>query len=235
MADAISELRREIHRRGYDTRKTNDNHYEILTSEGELVRTKKGIPITIPSTPGGGRGMNNAVAVLRDAGVLPRPAQSTSPRQIKMKLDQDRLKQYCTVLRGELVALMADYNLRQVDVYQYADHYASQHGLPVPSNPQGVVSKFLKGTNLMNANYQWLSSAVGAIKANEGIPAMTTDVVPTPPEPKGIEVEGESRVKARKIPSLAFDAMRLMYQTDPNDVEIREVVDRIAALEMHDS
>lgn len=233
MADAIAELRREIHRRGYDTRKDNAGHYEVFDAEGKMVRTKRGKPVKIASTPveGRSRSLANTVSMLRSAGVLPPPTKVKPRQESKVKLGRDRLAQYSKVLRDELVRLMELYELNQAQVYRYADYYAGQHGMPVPSNPQGVISKFLKGTNLMNKNYQWLSAAVSAIKANEGIPDMTTaDETPEPQE-TGVEVEGTSTTPKR-IPSLAFDAMRLMYADSPDDAEIREVVEKIARLEL---
>jgi len=241
VATAIDELRREIHKRGYDTERDGKGHYNIF-KDGEIVRTKKGIPLEIPSTPSTHRGVNNAVARLRDAGVLPKPAEVKRRNgNGKVKLDRDRLKQYSDALRVEVQTLMRDHKLTQSDISHYADYYASQHGIAVPSFGQGVISKFLKGQYLSNPNYKWLSSAVSAIKANkgeipkanetrglmqkqadragEGIKVVTEDPTPTPLPPR--------------LPKLAFDVMQLCYAEEHNDDAIRAIVEEVAKMELN--
>lgn len=235
MADAINELRRELHKRGYDTRRNQAGHWLVIDPQGEEVRTKKGQPITLPSTPSDHRGINNAISTLRNAGVLPRPSTSTPVRIRKGMVEPEKVNS----LRDELTKVMKGYNLRQTDIIHYGDYYHAQHRLDVPGHPQTLLSSFLKGKSLGAAGYSYVERTLAAIKSLDGnIPraeelrGRTTVHEPLPPDEVGVEVEGEPRPKSQKLPDLAFDAMRLMYANEKDDTAIREVVERIARLEL---
>jgi hypothetical protein len=242
MADAINELRRELHKRGYDTRKNTANHYVVFDSQGDEVRTKTGKPITLPSTPSDTRALNNVVATLRDAGVLPKPKEVKATHRAA-KLKKAQLRQYSDALRVELTTVMRDYRLNQTDVYHYGNWYADQHGLPhpPPANAQTMISTFLRGRSLGNESYDYLTRTISAIKASNGdvpkaaqIRRMMTASEPDTPkdEPKEIEVVGESKVKVVKTPQLAFEVMQAIYREDNDPDLILDLVTRVAKLEL---
>jgi hypothetical protein len=231
MADAVSELRRELHKRGYDT-KREGAHYKVYNGDGNVVRTKKGQPLSLPTTPSDRRALNNSISNLRDAGVLPRPRVVRTQK----KVPRTTLIDQSAELRGELRAAMEEYKLSQAEVSHYADYYAGQHGISVPSFGQGVVSKFLKGTYLSPANYMWLSSALHAIKAEGGkIPKgeALKEKIPQPSEDVGVEVEGESHVPIKApLPDLALETMSMIYREDRDHDAILDLIHRIARLEL---
>src|SRR5215467_7455053 len=103
MASEVQQLRDRIHREGYDTRKTPDGHWEVIAPNGDVVRYRSGTPLRFPSTPSDRRSMKNAVAQLREAGVLPQPAARVVKRDNgkgeALKLGRDSLKQYSDTLR----------------------------------------------------------------------------------------------------------------------------------------
>jgi hypothetical protein len=238
MATQIDELRRAIHKEGYDTR-LSGGHYQVFDAEGKPVRHKtSNNPITFASTPGGGRSIDNIVATLRRNGVLPTPAAPKPRTNGGKKLGRQRLAQYCSVLRDELKKIMAEADppLRQADVWRYADYYAGQHGLAVPARSEVTISQFLKGGNLNDVNYKWLSAAVSAIKANEGKIPRSGELqkMPSPKdEPKPIEVEAEDPKPApNKLPKLAFDLMQAIYNPDKDHDTIRALIDEVARLEL---
>jgi hypothetical protein len=180
--------------------------------------------------------MKNAVSQLRQAGVLPQPAEAKhedNGRGEALKLKRTELKVYSDALRGEVVALMAKGNLTQADIYHFADRWAQAHQIPVPGFPQGVMSKFLKGKTLSNVSYRWLTSAVSAIKRNEGKIPDTPEVVKNETNPKGIEVESDSpRQLPAKLPELAFDVMQTIYKEEKDDDAIMALVLEVAKLEL---
>jgi hypothetical protein len=243
MADAIAELRREIHKRGFDTRKSNKGHWQVFSAQGDIVRTKKGNSIEFASTPGGGRSIANTVAMLRSAGVLPRPTE-VKPRKASTKLTKERLSQYSNSLREELKILMQAHDLTQSDVWHYAWYYNAQHPprlLASEASVQTTVSRFLRGAGLGNEAYTLLSAAVSAIKAANGdIPRaaeIRTQLTASAPQPEqakvvGIEVEGESHAHPTRLPKLAFEAMQLIYREDKDHDAIMALVATIAKLEL---
>lgn len=236
MADQVTELRQRIHKEGYDTRTSLDGHIEVIDPDGNVVRHKSGKPLRFPSTPSDTRGMKNAVAQLRDAGVLPRPARGRrrdNGRGEAQHIPRTVLKQYSDALREEVKTLMVEHDLTQANIYHFADRWAATHGIPVPSFPQGVMSKFLKGGSLNNANYRYFTAAVSAIRRNEGkipdIPYVTT----TEGEPgASIEVVAEEPTRLpTKLPTLAFDAMQMIYKEEKDHDAIMALVLEIAKLE----
>jgi hypothetical protein len=236
----VDELRREIHKRGFDTERDGKGHYNIF-KDGEIIRTQKGVPLTIPGTPSDHRALKNAVSILRDHGVLPKPAEvKANGHRQNVKLKRDRLKQYSDALRGEVVELMKKYGLSQSDISHFADYYAHQHGSHRPTFGQGVLSKFLKGTSLGNENYNWLTQAVSAINAAEGqIPKAdeTRGMMSRQKEKaeKGIEVVTEEKVKPMppKLPKLAFEVMQMIYKEEKDDSDVIDLVHKVAKLELN--
>jgi len=238
MASEVQQLRDRIHREGYDTRKTPDGHWEVLTPKGDVVRYRGGTPLRFPSTPSDPRGLKNAVAQLREAGVLPQPAarvvKRDNGRGEVLKLKRTELKVYSDALRGEVVALMEKGNLTQADIYHFADRWAAEHGIPVPSHPQGVMSKFLSGNMLSNLSYRYMTAAVSAIKRNDGvIPEMERAIVQEKNEPKEIEVETSNPGYKGpvKLPQLALDTMQMIYKDEKDHDAIMALVQDIARLE----
>jgi hypothetical protein len=244
MADAIAELRREIHKRGFDTRKNNKGHWQVFDAQGDIVRTKKGNSIEFASTPGGGRSIANTVAMLRSAGVLPRPTE-VKPRKTSTKLTRDRLKQYSDTLREELVQLMKTHDLTQSDVWHYAWYYNTQHPpllMSSEASAQTTISRFLKGHGLSNSGYAFLSAAISAMKSLNGdipraaeIRTRLTASAPQPEQAKvvGIEVEGESPTRSvAPLPDLAFRTMSMIYREDKDHDAILDLVGEIARLEL---
>jgi hypothetical protein len=242
MANDITQLRDRIHREGYDTQKTGDGHYIIVGRQGEVVRHKSGKPVTIPSTPGGSpKDLKRYVSILRDAGVLPKPAQAKvkSNGKSTTKLGRDTLKTYSDALRLEIADLINQHNLRQSDIYNFADAWAIQHGMPKPSHSAGVLSKFLKGGSLTNEKYVWLTSALSAIKRNNNqIPSMAHPQRKEEPEPAAeepgatIEVAGESAPRQAQLPQLAMDVMQTIYREDKDHEAIMNLVQQVARLEL---
>jgi hypothetical protein len=239
MANPVQELRQRIHKEGYDTRKTTDGHWEVFAPDGNKVRFKSGMPVLIADTPRSENSLKKAVNDLRSVGVLPKPT-TPQPRQPKFSTKQLTAKTH--ELRHDMKLLIELYELRQTDIYHYADYYAEQHGLPVPSGPEQMVSRVLSGKQnyLMNDPYRYLRAAVDAIKAADGdIPraeelrARTANGNPQlEPEPKELEVVSENPTKVVRSPKLAIEVMR--WIADPNkdwDV-IESLVNEIAKLEL---
>lgn len=248
MADAVTDLRRDLKRRGYETRQNDSGHWEVLKG-GFPVRLENGQRITFPSTPTKG-GMTQTRRSLEKQGLLPKPERGG--KRNGKRLNKEQLKAKTAILRKELEEVMKDYDLRQVDIYMYADHYAEQHGIAMPANPQGIVSKLVMGKqeSMMNDPYVWLNSAIRAIKAEKGnIPraealrARASTQVPAPPpppgpapegqpEPTGVEVEGRSAVVPVRVPSLAIEVMRWIYAETKDDDRIHDLVEELAILEL---
>ena len=234
MADRVGELRRELHRRGYDTKK--DGHHIKIFKDGDPVRTRKGMPLEIVIT-GDDRSFNNTLSNLRDAGVLPPRIDEEAMKRArgKKKVPRSMLVTQSNDLREELQLVMEEYSLTQADVVHYADYYAGQHNIHIPSYGQGAISKFLKGTYLTAPNYMWLSTALEAIQALDGkIPKgeELKEKMPQKEEPKGIEVEGTSSHAITRTPDLAFETMQAIYREEKDDDAILDLVQRIAKLEL---
>lgn len=254
MATVIDELRREIHKRGFDTSKGKDGHFRVLHPSGEQVRESNGRPVRFAATPargkgGGARSLENTVAQLRKVGVLPRPAERGGNTNGDRPKRQELIRR-SDVLRPQVQELIQRLGLRQSDVSHFADRRAAALLLPVPSHGQGVLSKFLQGRFLTEANLAWLGGAVDEIREAGGIPevpapaATTTEPEPEPvedpdetdteteeAEPEG-EPESEPTERERLIPTLAFDVMQALYSESIDDERIRELVERVAVMEV---
>lgn len=252
MADAINELRRELHKRGYDTKRNTKGHWLVFDEKGNEIRTKRGKPITLPSTPSDSRAINNTVAMLRDAGVLPRPTEVKAQHRVA-KLKKAELKRYSDTLRSELRRVMVEHRLNQTDVYHYGNWIAEQAGLPhpPPANAQTMLSTFLRGRSLGNESYDYLTRTLSAIKSSDApipkaaqIRTMMTASAPQPvkDEPKEIEVVTDdpnykAPPKVVKVPTLAIEVMQAIYRTpvyrpDKDHDTIRDLVERVAKLEL---
>ena len=243
----VQDLRRKLHERGYDTRQTGSGHFAVYKTNGSPLTTSKGQPITIPSTPSQGA-LNRTIATLRDLGALPKLADQTRLNKMRArrdeKLNKSQLKEKTRILRAEMEQVMVDYSLKQADIYHFADWYASQHGIPVPANPQGIVSKLHKGqASMMNEPYRWLRSAIDAIKAAEGkipkadeIRAMNGKPQEARPEPEesgvGVKVEDRTAVHVATSPKLAIEAMRWIYAEVKDDDRIEQLINEIAKVEL---
>jgi hypothetical protein len=240
----VQDLRTALHKRGYDTKPNGSGHFEVYTPEGKRLVTNNGQTITIPCTPKASA-LRMTVALLRDKGALPPTVKGggnkVTVRRQEQHLTRVQLKRKTTELRNDVTRLMEEHGLKQTDIYHYADYYAGQHGLPVPANPQGIVSKLLKGQSyLMNEPFKYLRAAVDAIKAANGeipraeeIRRMTNGHVQPKTEPKGIEVVSEDpKPLPPRVPKLAFEVMQAIY-TDEKDADaILALVREIAELEV---
>lgn len=252
MADDITQLRHRIHREGYDTQKTGDGHYIVIGPHGAVVRHKSGKPFTLPSTPGNNpHNIKRQVSMLQDLEVLPRMSQAKATdngKGDKPKLHRNVLKQYSDTLRPEVVQLMKEHDITQAQIVKFADQWAQQHEIAGPSWGPGVISKFLKGTTLTNTSYVWLTSALSAIRRNDGkIPSMGTHLEQRPdgnleevengdvdPNEAGasIEVEGESTPRPPELPHLALSVMQAIYKEEKDHEGIMALVQEVARLEL---
>jgi hypothetical protein len=229
MADETTQLLERIKRQGYTPRKTSEGHYEVIDREGRPVRLPEGQPFRFAATPSDSHSVKNSEQTLRRIGVL--PAKNGDGR----KLERDVLKGRSNDLRSEVLLLMDDHNHTQADISHFADRWAAQHGIAVPSYSQGVISRFLKGGYLSNATYPWLSAAMSAIRRNNGIiPSMEHPGRRDEPQPElgevGVEVEGESPER-NKLPELAFDVMQTIYKEEKDHEAIMALVLEVAKLE----
>lgn len=231
MADETTQLLDRIKHEGYTPRRSGDGHYEVIDREGEVVRVPDGRPFRFSFSPRSGSSVKSAERELRQLGVLP------SKNGDGKKMRRSDLTKQSDKLRGEVNRLL-DSGLKQSDIYHFADKWAEQHGIGVPVSGAGVVSKLLKGHSLSNVSYPWLSSALSAIRRNNGtIPSMEHPGVRQPqPEPEveevGVEVEGESKVKIVKIPQLALDTLQAIYKEEKDHEAIMALIEQIAKLEL---
>jgi hypothetical protein len=133
---------------------------------------------------------------------------------------------------------MDEYGLRQTDIWHYADYYAGQHKLAVPARGEVTLSAFLSGNGLNETNYDWLSNAIKAIKAVKGDIPKAADIRAMSEKPvAAIKVVAEDEndkppPQVPKVPTLAFDAMRMIYDTEKDHDAIMALVQDIAKLEL---
>ena len=229
MADETQQLLNRIKRQGYTPSKSSEGHYQVFDPSGQLVRLETGQPFHFAATPSDHHAIQNSEATLRKLGVL--PAKNGGKKLTKREV----LKEHADQLRTELQQLMKDHDYKQSDIYHFADEWAAAHGIGVPVQSAGVVSKLLKGHSLSDPSYQWLSAAMSAIRRNNGIiPSMEHPGVRQPqpePEETGIQVEGESPERV-KLPRLALDVMQTIYKEEKDHDAIMALVEEIAKLEM---
>lgn len=247
MADNVSELRREIHKAGFDTRKDNKGHWNIYRSDGEIVRAENGMPLSFSDTPSHSNWLNRAVNDLRNANILPKPKEVMTVETTK--LSRSVLAQYSHDLRNELVSMMREYDLTQADVWRYAWYFNNQNPpllMSSPESAQTMVSRFLNGSNLSNQAYTLMTATMhsirtlnGAMPRAEQLRTLTTPPAPQPEEAKIVEqpqpVEFKDvgvKVDEVKIPTLAFEVMRLFYKDDRDEAALIDLVQRIARLEL---
>lgn len=235
MASTVSELRRKIHDEGYETKKDRKGHWNVYRPNGELVRTDKGVPLTLSDTPSNPNWLNRATTQLRAAKVLP-PLKEPLPR-----VKGTKSKAQVSQLRGDLAQLLIDHKLSQSDFYHFGNQYHEQHRLAAPLNPQGMTSKFLRGAGVSDLGFDYLRRTVDAIKASNGnVPSaqeIRERMTPPAPQPEkakdvGVEVEGESQVHVTRLPDLAFETMQLIYREEKDEDAILDLVQRIARLEL---
>jgi hypothetical protein len=226
MADDTQQVLDRIKQNGYTPRKTSEGHYEVIDREGQRVRLESGQPFHFAATPSDHRAISNAEQTLRGLGIL--PAKNGGGNILK----RDVLKDWWISGTKQLM----DIRYKQSDVYHFADKWAAAHGIGVPVSSAGVVSKLLKGHSLSNVSYQWLSSAMSAIRRNDGIiPSMEhpgrIEQPQTVGEALGIQVEGESPERV-KLPRLALDVMQTIYKEEKDHDAIMALVEDVARLEM---
>jgi len=247
LAKAIDELRYKLRDRGYDTVKDSKGHWAVMRN-GNVMRTDAGQPITLPSTISDPRAIKNVTANLRKAGILPTSfTQSTSKIGKRYPADSEKVRD----LRQMLIEVMKEYDLAQIDVYTYADYYHSQHGLPVTSSGQGLVSKLVRGTTgISDISYDYLRrtldliiDANGKIPRADEIRQMSTTPAPQPDEGKlwneedmkdeGVQITGDTKAKFKPPEiTLAFEVMQLFYTEERDPDVILDLCRRIAKLEL---
>ena len=245
MANAIDQLRHQLRNRGYTTQKDSKGHWTVMRN-GNLMRTDSGQPITLPSTTSDPRAIKNAAASLRRAGILTPTFSSGGRKGKQYHASSPEAKE----LHAMMVEVMREYDLAQVDVYEFADYYHAQHGYPVAGSPQGLVSKFLRGTSgLSQPSYDYLRRTVDAIiDANGKIPRadeirqMMTTPAPQPEEAiivteetqdEGVQIAGDTKAKFKPPEiTLAFEVMQLFYTEERDPDVILDLCRRIAKLEL---
>lgn len=238
MADNVTELRREIRKEGFDTRKDNKGHWNVFNGDGDIVRNSNGIPLSFSDTPSHPNWLNKATAELRRAEVLPRPSRQVGGK--RFKADDPRTEE----LRESIKLIIEAYGIRQSQIIEYADTYHAQRKLPVPASPQNQLSRFLKGSGISSVGYKFFKAAADSIISLDGklpiaepIPTFVPTPAPQPEEAKTVEKPVPIKptdvvVEDVKIPTLAFETMRLLYREDRDEDAIRDLVERIARLEL---
>lgn len=238
MVDNTNQLRRELRKAGFDTRKDNKGHWNVYSADGVIVRNPNGIPLSFSDTPSDRNGLKRAIVELRAAHVLPNGKGKMGGTRYKG--DDPKIEE----LRESTRLVMETYGLRQTQIYGYGDSYHAQRGLPVPSQPQTIVSRFLNGAGMSEMAYKYLKATIDSIISLDGKlpiaePSPTTSTAPAPQPEEAQIVEQPVPIKQSdvvvtdvKVPEIAFEALRLFYDDSRTKEEILEIVRRIARLEL---
>lgn len=144
----------------------------LVDPRGDIVRMPLGQPLTIHLTPGSSEAIDGLYNTLKKCGIdlerEEREKKESNKLANQREIQLNELAQRGHVLREKLKELMVKHDLRQTDVWHFADDYANTHDIEKPANSQIWLSNFLSGTNPTDKFYPYISKAVEAIESRGG-------------------------------------------------------------------